>query len=285
MGKEGFANIAKMNNTNAERPTENRIPPQTILSQEIRSKGPETHNDARQGGISRDGSNDRTPRGARNGNTRKGGSQEGVLGYPMLGYPQRPEEVISHQRRGNKGKKGDFTGKRMHTQSSRGADNTGGPKSTIVDDLREQLGKQLELRDIRTRVSEFSLDQHGSRFIQGELDSASTSDKDALFDELLPDALRLMTDVFGNYVVQKLIQHGSKEQCEALGRTLTGRVVELSFQMYGCRVIQKALERVTSEQQAELISELRPDGVVLECVKDQTAITWSRRLSRRWTLQ
>ena len=46
-------------------------------------------------------------------------------------------------------------------------------------------------------------------------------------------------------------------------------MVELSHQMYGCRVIQKALERVTPEHQTELVAELRPAGVVLECVKDQ----------------
>ena len=54
-----------------------------------------------------------------------------------------------------------------------------------------------------------------------------------------------------------------------LASCLTSRVVELSKQMYGCRVVQKALEKTTAEQQAALVAELRPPGVVLDCIKDQ----------------
>ena len=30
-----------------------------------------------------------------------------------------------------------------------------------------------------------------------------------VFDELIPHALQLMTDVFGNYVIQKFFEHGT----------------------------------------------------------------------------
>ena len=33
-----------------------------------------------------------------------------------------------------------------------------------------------------------------------------------MFDEILPNALKLMTDVFGNYVVQKFFEYGSAAQ-------------------------------------------------------------------------
>lgn len=57
-------------------------------------------------------------------------------------------------------------------------------------------------------MAEFSGDQHGSRFIQQKLESASTEDKQIVFDEILPNSLQLMTDVFGNYVIQKFFEHG-----------------------------------------------------------------------------
>ncbi len=48
---------------------------------------------------------------------------------------------------------------------------------------------------------EFSGDQHGSRFIQQKLETATSEEKQFVFDEIVPDnALQLIQDVFGNYV-------------------------------------------------------------------------------------
>lgn len=48
---------------------------------------------------------------------------------------------------------------------------------------------------------EFSGDQHGSRFIQQKIETASSEEKQIIFDEIVPDnTLQLVQDVFGNYV-------------------------------------------------------------------------------------
>lgn len=44
-----------------------------------------------------------------------------------------------------------------------------------------------------------------SRYIQHELESATDAEKAAIFAEVLPQTIDLMTDVFGNYVVQKYV--------------------------------------------------------------------------------
>jgi pumilio RNA-binding family len=49
-----------------------------------------------------------------------------------------------------------------------------------------------------------SADQHGSRFIQQKLESCGVEEKALVFKEVLPHASKLMTDVFGNYVIQKV---------------------------------------------------------------------------------
>lgn len=49
-----------------------------------------------------------------------------------------------------------------------------------------------------------SSDQHGSRFIQQKLENCSVEEKTLVFKEVLPHASKLMTDVFGNYVIQKV---------------------------------------------------------------------------------
>lgn len=53
-----------------------------------------------------------------------------------------------------------------------------------------------------------------------------------------------MKDVFGNYVIQKLLEHGSQVQKKILADKMRGQVVALSKQMYACRVVQKVSLRI-----------------------------------------
>lgn len=58
-----------------------------------------------------------------------------------------------------------------------------------------------ELQAIFGHVVEFSIDQHGSRFIQAQLETATECEKAIVFSELYPrDVDKLVRDVFGNYV-------------------------------------------------------------------------------------
>lgn len=140
-------------------------------------------------------------------------------------------------------------------------------KMSIMEDFRMNRSKRYELFDLKGMMIDFSTDQHGSRFIQQKLETASEVEKEMVFAEIYPLSLQLMTDVFGNYVIQKFFEHGSKEQLVALAHAMHGHVLTLSLQMYGCRVVQKALEHVPSNEQICLVQEL--EGHVLRCVKDQ----------------
>ena len=46
-----------------------------------------------------------------------------------------------------------------------------------------------------------------------------------VLQEVYPHALGLMTDVFGNYVIQKFFEHGTTEQRRLLGESLQGQVL------------------------------------------------------------
>lgn len=140
-------------------------------------------------------------------------------------------------------------------------------RNTYLEELKSSNARKFELSDIVGRIVEFSVDQHGSRFIQQKLENCTFEDKAAVFSEVLPHASRLMTDVFGNYVIQKFFEHGSPEQRKELADQLTGQMLQLSLQMYGCRVIQKALEVIELDQKTILVREL--DGNVMRCVRDQ----------------
>lgn len=73
-----------------------------------------------------------------------------------------------------------------------------------------------------------------------------------VFNEILSAAYSLMTDVFGNYVIQKFFEFGTSEQKQMLAQRIRGHVMPLSLQMYGCRIVQKALESIPSEMQVQI---------------------------------
>ncbi|CAN1257430.1 Pumilio homolog 1 [Linum perenne] len=157
-----------------------------------------------------------------------------------------------------------------------GSLNEGFP-SSLLDEFKNNKTRCFELSEIAGHVVEFSADQYGSRFIQQKLETATTEERDMVFNEIMPQGLSLMTDVFGNYVIQKVcnksikllefFEHGSAPQIRELAEQLTGHVLTLSLQMYGCRVIQKAIEVVKLDQQTQMVKEL--EGHIMRCVRDQ----------------
>ncbi|KAH6801700.1 hypothetical protein C2S51_033146 [Perilla frutescens var. frutescens] len=159
--------------------------------------------------------------------------------------------------------KGETTGS-LHPQSG---NNTKGRFESLLEMLKSNKTKSLELSDILGHVVEFSTDQFGSRFIQQKLETATVEEKTKILAEIIPNALGLMIDVFGNYVIQKFFEHGTESHRKELARHLIGHVLPLTLQMYGCRVIQKALEVVDEDMRAKMAAEL--DGSVMKCIHDQ----------------
>nr|KYP62389.1 Pumilio isogeny 2 [Cajanus cajan] len=185
-----------------------------------------------------------------------------LSGYPegSPGHPAVRSEIKLSPASGRNG--GVISGWQGHRSFDSGHD----PKIVnFLEDLKSGKGRRFELSDIIGHIVEFR--QHGSRFIQQKLESCSVEEKALVFKEVLPHASKLMTDVFGNYVIQKFFEYGSPEQRRELADQLFGQILPLSLQMYGCRVIQKALEVIELEQKAQLVLEL--DGNVMRCVRDQ----------------
>ena len=77
----------------------------------------------------------------------------------------------------------------------------------------------------------------------------------------------LCGDVFGNYVVQKLLEVGDAKILEQIYEgALVGHMMELSMQMYGCRVVQRSFEMLPSKHFPTLLQELKGD--VVNCIHD-----------------
>ncbi|WVR05344.1 hypothetical protein IAU60_002358 [Kwoniella sp. DSM 27419] len=142
-------------------------------------------------------------------------------------------------------------------------------RSALLEDFRLNKIRKWELKDLTGHIVEFASDQHGSRFIQQKLESPNLEERQKIFDEIMPSAYQLMTDLFGNYVTQKMFEHGTAGQKVALLNAMQGHVLQLSLQTYGCRVVQKALEHVSIEQRNLLIYELKDH--IFGCVKSPNA--------------
>ena len=129
-----------------------------------------------------------------------------------------------------------------------------GKRCQLLEDFRNSRVSSLDLSEVQGHIIDFAKDQHGSRFIQQKLEQASDEEKDAVFAEVLPAAYSLITDVFGNYVIQKFFEFGAFDQKSTLVDKLHGHVPALSLHTYGCRVIQKAIESVPSSLQVCLVT-------------------------------
>lgn len=97
----------------------------------------------------------------------------------------------------------------------------------------------ISLQDIFGFVVDFAGDQQGSRFLQEKIPGANSEDKEKVFQEIIVNANQMMTDVFGNYIIQKLFEYGTLAQKKTLALKMKRSVVELSFNIYGCRCVQE----------------------------------------------
>lgn len=99
-------------------------------------------------------------------------------------------------------------------------------------------------------------DQKASLYLQNKFKCATLDQKQLIFESILTQAYSLMTNRFGNFLVQRLLEFGTQEQVLALIDTMKGHILELTCEPFGCHVVQKALDNVDESVKASLVSEL-----------------------------
>ena len=110
-------------------------------------------------------------------------------------------------------------------------------------------------------------DQYGCRLLQRMLDEQKAHIVDLTFNEVFDHMNELMTDPFGNYLCQKLIEHCNEQQRFAIIQKVAPDLVAISLNMHGTRAVQKLVETISTPKETELvIGALRSSVVTL--IKD-----------------
>lgn len=170
------------------------------------------------------------------------------------------------------GDAGDINGgSRRQRSSRRRIEST----SAIVGDTLEielepgVVSRIAHLSELSGRTLAVARDQNGCRFLQRKFDEGGSSAVAEIFDELLPNLITLMTDPFGNYLFQKLVERCNDEQrMRVLREICVGtRLVEVSLNTHGTRAVQKVIEMLSPPQEVELVTTALSVGIV-ELIKD-----------------
>lgn len=112
-----------------------------------------------------------------------------------------------------------------------------------------------------------SKDQQGCRFLQKKLEEQDAQATQIIFSEVFEYITELMTDPFGNYLCQKLLEHCTDDQRLVIVRRVAPDLVSISKNMHGTRAVQKMIECLSSPEQIELIKKALGNYVV-ELIQD-----------------
>lgn len=142
-------------------------------------------------------------------------------------------------------------------------------RSSVTSQQQQQL-KYTSLDEIKGQIYSTAMDQNGCRFLQRKFDEGSPEDVEKIFLEIIDHIIELMTDQFGNYLVQKLLEVCTEDQRMRILHAVTkeaGELVNISLNTHGTRAVQKLIEIIKTPREVSMVvSSLKPGVVTL--IKD-----------------
>lgn len=136
------------------------------------------------------------------------------------------------------------------------------------DDAAKYTNSKLE--DFVGEIYILCKDQHGCRFLQRQLDlgkePGATVPYDIaatmIFNEIYVKIVELMTDPFGNYLIQKLFECVSVDQRLILVKNCANDLVRIALDPHGTRALQKLIECIGTPEESQIVIELLGPYVV-----------------------
>ncbi|XAR62168.1 hypothetical protein NMG60_11016820 [Bertholletia excelsa] len=109
-------------------------------------------------------------------------------------------------------------------------------------------------------------DQDGCRLLQKIFDEGTSQDVQIIFNEIIIHVAELMTNQFGNYLMQKLLEVCNEDQRTLIVLMVTqvpGDLIRASLNAHGTRVVQKLIETLKTRQQILLVVQALEPGFLI----------------------
>ena len=117
-----------------------------------------------------------------------------------------------------------------------------------INSIKPNLEEEKINLEIISHAPSFIRDQTGCRLIQKKIDENPKISND-IFNSLYYELMSMSTDLFGNYVIQKLLDNISIENLEKFTELISIKFNYIATSTYGTRVIQKLLEILSKENE------------------------------------
>lgn len=146
-------------------------------------------------------------------------------------------------------------------------------QARIIQQRRMQHGEEtshynnLKLEHLQGEIYNSCKDQHGCRFLQKKLEEHNPEHIHMIFLETNQHVVELMTDPFGNYLCQKLLEYSNDDQRTVLINNAAPQMVKIALNQHGTRALQKMIEFITTREQIQTIIGALKDRVV-ELIQD-----------------
>ncbi|CBQ73830.1 conserved hypothetical protein [Sporisorium reilianum SRZ2] len=141
-----------------------------------------------------------------------------------------------------------------------------------------EIDATTQLEDLQGDIFALCKDQHGCRFLQKKLEESNPAHRDMIFSETFTHFAELMTDPFGNYLCQKMLEYCTDEQRNLIVELVASELVTISLNMHGTRAVQKMIDFLSTPRQIHsiivalsmnvvtLIKDLNGNHVVQKCL-------------------
>ncbi|CAM9019726.1 unnamed protein product [Wickerhamomyces anomalus] len=172
------------------------------------------------------------------------------------------------------------------TANSSSASNTSQPQTPKIEIPNYKNYDELNLIPIESLdILKLSVDQYGCRFLQKKLDLDS-SIKDVIFNKIFNNLINLIIDPFGNYLIQKLIDHLSTYQKDLMIEKIHGYLFLISINQYGTRSLQKIIDKISNTYQIDLVIKgLQMNDVPNVSIEDNNIVKLIKDLNGNHVIQ
>ncbi|TIC26512.1 NAF1-domain-containing protein [Wallemia mellicola] len=121
-------------------------------------------------------------------------------------------------------------------------------------------------------------DQQASIFLQQKLKSLNKSDINLLVDAVIQRAFPLITNRFGNFLVQRVIDLDNVSYKLRIVNSITCQVESIAMNSYGTHVLQKLLSTSPEHVKILLVNELLNGNIAQGIVHKNASHVWSKVL-------